>query len=170
MGVLTLSVSTLNIDPMSQTLRDELRQDKPVNSLCEEAALSVLRTEALVVERLDRVLAPHGLSMPQYNVLRILRGAGRGGLCRNEVRDRLISRMPDVSRLLDRMESAGLVYRVRSTEDRRLVNTTLTPKGRMLVDVLDEEVVAAHETLLGHLSNEQLQTLIDLLSLARAAP
>jgi DNA-binding MarR family transcriptional regulator len=108
--------------------------------------------------------------MPQYNVLRILRGAGRGGLCRNEVRDRLISRMPDVSRLLDRMESAGLVYRVRSTEDRRLVNTTLTPKGRMLVDVLDEEVVAAHETLLGHLSNEQLQTLIDLLSLARAAP
>jgi DNA-binding MarR family transcriptional regulator len=154
---------------MPTTLRDELRQEKPFRSLREEALLSIARTEAVTRERLDRVLAPHGLSMTQYNVLRILRGAGTNGLCRNEIGDRLISRMPDVSRLLDRMEAAGLVRRVRSTEDRRLVNTTLTAKGRALVDELDDDVAKAQEQQLGHMTKTQLRTLIDLLSLARSS-
>lgn len=154
---------------MPTTLRDELRQEKPFRSLREEALLSIARTEAVTRERLDRVLAPHGLSMTQYNVLRILRGAGTNGLCRNEIGDRLISRMPDVSRLLDRMEVAGLVRRVRSTEDRRLVNTTLTAKGRALVDELDDVVAKAQEQQLGHMTKTQLRTLIDLLSLARSS-
>ncbi|MBC7894030.1 MAG: MarR family transcriptional regulator [Cytophagaceae bacterium] len=98
----------------------------------------------------------------------MLRGAGVSGLCRNEVRDRLITRMPDVSRLLDRMEAAGLIERVRDTEDRRLVNTTLTPHGRTLVDSLDAAVDQEHQRQLGHLTEAQLQTLIELLSLARA--
>ena len=114
------------------------------------------------------VLAPHGLSMTQYNVLRILRGAGTAGLCRNEIGERLISRTPDVTRLLDRMETAGLVSRARSTEDRRLVNTVLTAKGRRLVDELDDDVARAHEGLLGHLTKAQLRTLVDLLALARS--
>ena len=151
------------------TLREELRQQKPFRSLREEALVSIARTEAVTRERLERVLAPHGLSMTQYNVLRILRGAGPAGLCRNDIGDRLISRMPDVSRLLDRMESAGLVSRVRSTQDRRLVNTTLTPKGRALVDELDADMSDAQKRQLGHMTNEQLRTLVDLLGLARAA-
>jgi DNA-binding MarR family transcriptional regulator len=150
------------------TLREELRQQKPFRSLGEEALVSIARTEAVTRERLERVLAPHGLSMTQYNVLRILRGAGPAGLCRNDIGDRLISRMPDVSRLLDRMESAGLVSRVRSTQDRRLVNTTLTAKGRALVDELDSDVSDAQKQQLGHMTNEQLRTLVDLLGLARA--
>ncbi|HTK47270.1 MAG TPA: MarR family transcriptional regulator [Gemmatimonadaceae bacterium] len=150
------------------TLREELRQQKPFRSLREEALVSIARTEAVTRERLERVLAPHGLSMTQYNVLRILRGAGPAGLCRNDIGDRLISRMPDVSRLLDRMESAGLVSRVRSTQDRRLVNTTLTAKGRALVDELDSDVSDAQKQQLGHMTNEQLRTLVDLLGLARA--
>ena len=117
---------------MPTTLRDELRQEKPFRSLREEALLNIARTEAVVRERIERVLAAHGLSMTQYNVLRILRGAGPQGLCRNDIGQRLISRMPDVTRLLDRMEGAGLVSRVRSTDDRRLVNTTLTRRGRAL--------------------------------------
>jgi DNA-binding MarR family transcriptional regulator len=153
---------------MPTTLRDELRQEKPFRSLREEALLNIARTEAVTRERLERVLAPHGLSMTQYNVLRILRGAGPNGLCRNEIGDRLISRMPDVSRLLDRMEAAGLVRRVRSTEDRRLVNTKLTPKGRTLVNELDADVAKAQEQQLVHLTRTQLRTLIDLLSLARS--
>jgi DNA-binding MarR family transcriptional regulator len=116
------------------------------------------------------VLGARGLSPTQYNVLRVLRGAGDDGLCRNEVRDRLITRMPDVTRLLDRMEEAGLVSRVRSTADRRLVTTTLTARGRALVDELDDDVARAHEQLLGHLDDAQLHSLIDLLSLARARP
>ena len=153
---------------MPTTLRDELRQTKPFKSLREEALLSIARTEAIARERLERVLAPHGLSMTQYNVLRILRGAGPNGLCRNEIGQRLISRMPDVSRLLDRMESAGLVSRVRSTEDRRLVNTTLTKSGRALVDELDEVVARYQEDQLGQMTEEELRTLIELLSRLRA--
>ena len=153
---------------MPTTLRDELRQEKPFRSLREEAMVSIARTEAVVREGLERVLAPRGLSMTQYNVLRILRGAGKDGLCRNEIGERLISRMPDVSRLLDRMEAAGLVSRVRSTEDRRLVNTTLTTAGRRLVDDLDAAVTEAHDAQLGHMTRDQLRTLVDLLELARS--
>jgi DNA-binding MarR family transcriptional regulator len=153
---------------MPTTLRDELRQQKPFRSLFEEALLNVARTDAVVREQFERVLAPRGLSMTQYNVLRILRGAGANGLCRNEIGQRLINRMPDVSRLLDRMEAAGLVSRVRSTEDRRLVNTTLTDRGLALVDALDEPVARYQEAQLGHMTEVQLRSLIELLSLARS--
>jgi DNA-binding MarR family transcriptional regulator len=152
---------------MTTRLQDELRQRKPFGSLCEEAFLNVARTEAVLRNGIERVLAPNGLSLAQYNILRILRGAGPDGLCRNEIRDRLVTRMPDVSRLLDRMEGAGFVHRVRSTGDRRLVNTTLTAHGRALVDELDDAVTREHAHQLGHLSEEQLRTLIDLTSLAR---
>lgn len=152
---------------MTPALRDELRQRKPFKSLEEEAFLSISRTAAVLRDRFEQMLAPYGISIAQYNVLRILRGAGHDGLCRNEVRDRLISRMPDVTRLLDRMEEAGLVTRVRSTEDRRLVTTRMTPRGRQLVDSLDGRVAEEHERRLGHLSKEQLRTLTELLALAR---
>ena len=132
--------------------------------------MSLARTEAVLHDGLDRVLSPHGLSLTQYNVLRILRGAGQEGLCRNEVAQRLITRMPDVTRLLDRMEAAGLVIRLRSTEDRRLVNTTLTKAGRDLVGDLDAEVARVHQAQLGHLADTELRTLIELLDRARAAP
>lgn len=153
---------------MPNTLRAEIRQGKPFKSLREEALLSIARSEAVARENLERVLAPHGLSMTQYNVLRILRGAGSKGLCRNEIGQRLIARMPDVSRLLDRMEAAGLVSRVRSTEDRRLVNTTLTAGGSALVDELDAVVAEYQERQVGHMSEAQLRSLIELLSMARA--
>ncbi len=153
---------------MSTQLRDELQQSKPFKSLREEALVSIARTEAVWREHLERVLGPRGLSGTQYNVLRILRGAGPDGLCRNQIGERLISRMPDVSRLLDRMEAAGLVRRMRSTEDRRLVNTTLTTQGRTLVDDLDAEVAKAQDAQLGHMTQAQLRALIDLLSLARS--
>jgi DNA-binding MarR family transcriptional regulator len=153
---------------MPTTLREELRQGKPFTSLREEALLSIARTEAVARENLERVLAPHDLTMTQYNVLRILRGAGATGLCRNEIGERLIARMPDVSRLLDRMEAAGLVHRFRSTEDRRLVNTTLTPKGKALVNKLDSAVARYQDDQVGHLAEAQLKSLIELLRLVRS--
>ena len=148
-------------------LRDEIRQRKPFDSLQQEAHLSVGRTEAVLQEGLERLLKPYGISGTQYTVLRILRGAGADGLCRNEVRDRLINRMPDVTRLLDRMESAGLVTRSRGTEDRRVVSTRLTKRGRELVDALDAPIAAEHRRRLGHMTEEQLGRLIELLALAR---
>ena len=152
------------------SLSTDLRQGKPFDSLQQEAFLSVARTAAVLQGELDPVLAPHELSLNQYNVLRVLRGAGDNGLCRNEIRDRLITRMPDASRLLDRMEALGLIRRVRSTTDRRLVNTTLTEAGMRLVSALDAEVAQVHARQFAHLSASQLRTLVELLSQARDRP
>ena len=152
---------------MTLTLRTELQQRKPFNSIEQEATLSIARTEAALRDPLEELLKEAGVSLTQYNVLRILRGAGPEGLTRNEIRDRLINRMPDVTRLLDRMEEAGWVSRVRETEDRRCVATHLTRSGRTLVDSLDSPVQEEHARRLGHLTRTQLRTLIELLSLAR---
>ncbi len=152
---------------MSADLRTELRQQKPFGSLAHEAFLSVARTDALLREGIERLLAPHDLTLAQYNVLRVLRGAESAGLCRNEIRDRLITRMPDVSRLLDRMEAAELIHRNRSSEDRRQVKTTLTAKGRTLVDQLDAPMAREHERQFARLDATQTKTLIDLLALIR---
>src|ERR671939_241498 len=101
---------------MPATLREELKQRKPFTSLEQEAQLSVVRTSAMLVDAFERMLKPYGITATQYNVLRILRGAEPDGLCRNDLRDRMITRMPDVTRLLDRMEEAGLVARSRDNE------------------------------------------------------
>ena len=148
-------------------LRDELRQRRPFASRGEEAYLNVSRTAAMLQEGLERVLRSHGISGTQYNVLRILRGSGADGLCRNEIRDRLLTRMPDVTRLLDRMEEAGLVSRHRDGADRRLVATRLTDRGRELVDSLDDPVAAEHRRLFGHMTDDELRRLVQLLTQLR---
>lgn len=148
-------------------LREALKQSKPFESLSQEAFLNLARTYTILSDQLDRVLKPHGLSLTQYNILRMLRGAGRDGLCRNEIGRRLITRMPDVTRLLNRMEEAGLVTRIRSSEDRRLLNTILTKKAVQLVNSLDTQVAKEHKRSLGHMTSLQLSSLVDLLSLAR---
>lgn len=153
---------------MSPDLRQELKQEKPVRSLHQEAQLNLVRTANLLVDRFEQMLKPYGITATQYNVLRILRGAEPAGLCRHEVSARLLNRMPDATRLLDRMEDAGLVTRARGTEDRRMVKTHITGKGLELVDSLDETVEAEHLKRLGHLSGEQLATLVDLLTLVRS--
>jgi DNA-binding MarR family transcriptional regulator len=152
---------------MPNMLLDELRQERPFTSLAEEAFLNISRTAAELQEGIDRVLKPYGVSAAQYNVLRILRGAESKGLCRHEIQDRLLTRMPDVTRLLDRMEEAGLVTRTRDTADRRLVTTRLTSRGRKLVDSLDGPIAKEHERRFGHLDAKQLRTLTRLLTRAR---
>jgi DNA-binding MarR family transcriptional regulator len=152
---------------MRSDLRAEIQQQKPFASVEQECFLNIERTGAVLHDAFERMLRPFGVSATQFNVLRILRGAGPDGLCRNEVRDRLVTRMPDVTRLLDRMEEAGLVTRVRSTADRRQVRTRLTPRGREVVDALDRPVAEEHHRRLGHLSHEQQRTLIELLSALR---
>lgn len=152
---------------MAPDLRNEIKQTKPFVSLEAEAHLNLERTAAVLGHAFAERLKSFGITSTQYNVLRILRGAGDGGLCRNEVRDRLVSQVPDVTRLLDRLESSGFIQRERSTEDRRLVATRITEAGLALLDRLDEPVIDMHRELLGHLSDAQLRTLIELLALAR---
>ena len=152
---------------MSPALQDELRQTKPFRTLRQEAQLNIVRTANVLSDAFEQMLKPHGITGTQYNVLRILRGAEPDGLCRNEVSQRLLNRMPDATRLLDRMEEAGLVTRERSASDRRLVTTRITRKGRQIVDDLDNAADEQHEQALGHLSEQQLKTLIKLLTLVR---
>jgi DNA-binding MarR family transcriptional regulator len=158
------------IPTMTRPLRDEIRQTRPFDSLEQEALLAVERTAAVLMHRFGDALKPHGITPTQYNVLRILRGAGPAGLCRNEIRDRLVAQVPDVTRLLDRMEDAGLVERERGETDRRLVTTRITRQGLQLLKRLDAPVLDVHRRHLGHLSAAQLRSLIDLLATARAGP
>lgn len=152
---------------MTIRLRDELKQSKPFGSLEQEAMLSIQRTDAVLGYSIIEALKPFGVTPTQYNVLRILRGARPAGLCREDIRSRLIAEVPDVTRLLDRMEQAGLVDRERDTADRRLVTTRITAKGLRLLDELDGPVKKVHEEELGHMNNAELRSLIALLAKAR---
>jgi DNA-binding MarR family transcriptional regulator len=153
---------------MTIQLRDEIKQTRPFSGPEEEAYLSIERTAAVLGHALAEALKERSITPTQYNVLRILRGAGEGGLCRNEVRERLVSQVPDVTRLLDRMEDAGLVARERGVKDRRFVTTTITPEGLRVLAELDEPVREIHRGHLGHMSESDLRTLIDLLARARS--
>ena len=155
---------------MASRLRDEIRQSRPFHSLEQEAQLSVQRTAAVLDHGFAEALKPHGITPTQYNVLRILRGAGAAGLCRNEVRDRLVAQVPDVTRLLDRMADAGLVERERDPDDRRLVNTRITRSGLALLERLDAPIAELHRRQLGHLGARKLRALVDLLAEARGRP
>lgn len=154
---------------MTTSLGQEIHQSRPFGSPEQEAFLSVVRTAAALADAMEQVVASEGLSLVQYNALRILRGAGALGLCRNELRDRMLTRMPDVTRLLDRMEEAGLVSRTRDEVDRRLVSTRITGRGKQLLDRLDPKVADEHRRRLGHMTEGELGRLVDLLSKAREA-
>ena len=116
---------------------------------------------------LVQVLKVEDLSSTQYNVLRILRGA-REGLSCGEIASRMITRDPDVTRLLDRLEKRGLISRCRETEDRRTVRARIAPEGLKLWPGLDEPVQAAHRQQLGHLGRQRLQALTELLRRSRS--
>jgi DNA-binding MarR family transcriptional regulator len=148
-------------------LQAELKQTKPFRSLEEEAHLNIARTAAVLEHALSQALKPFDITPTQYNVLRILRGAGPDGLCRNEVGERLVTRVPDVTRLLDRMEDLGLLARERGSADRRYVTTRITDEGLKVVERLDGEICRIHRSQLGHLGRQQLRDLIALLTEVR---
>ena len=153
-----------------KTLRDELKMTRPFRSVEEEAILSIARTAAVMEHAGAEALRPFDLTITQYNVLRILRGAAGEGLCRNEVGERLVTKVPDVTRLLDRMETAGLIVRQRGGEDRRFVSTRITEKGLRLLEKIDRELPAIHGRQLGHVSQKRLRELISILEEVRNAP
>ena len=154
---------------MTERLRREIRQERPFRSREQEAFLTVVRTAAVLSDAFEQVLRPSGLTAAQYNVLRILQGSEPDGLCRNDLRDRLITRMPDVTRLLDRMEEAGLVTRRRDAEDRRLVTTWITARGERVLAELDAAVAEEHRRRFASLEPAQLATLVELLDRVRSS-
>lgn len=153
---------------MRSALQAELKQTRPFPSPETEAVLSIARTAALLDHALAQALKPSGITPTQYNVLRILRGAGADGLCRSAIGERMVTSVPDVTRLLDRMEAAGLIQRTRGIADRRFVTTVITPAGLQLLDDLDAPVEALNRRQLSQLGRPALRALIGTLARARA--
>jgi DNA-binding MarR family transcriptional regulator len=141
---------------------------KPRLAPCPEevAFLELCRTTDLLSRRVSFLLKTEELSSTQYNVLRILRGVPEGLPC-GEIGSRMITRDPDITRLLDRLEKRDLISRCRETKDRRMVMARITPDGFQLLARMDEPVREAHRGLLGHLGRERLKALTELLQVAR---
>lgn len=152
---------------MTGKLNTELAQTTPFGSLEEEALLNVVRTADAFDRQMAEMLKPWGLTPTQYNALRIIRGAGERGHSCGAVSDRMLTRDPDVTRLIDRLEARGLVARTRDQDDRRAVMIRLTTAGRELTDQLDTPVAALHQRQLAHLGADRLRELIALLEASR---
>lgn len=122
------------------SLATTLKQNRPFVSLEQETYLSILRTASELSHAVDQFFQPFDITPSQYNVLRILRGAGANGLCRNEISERMVTPTPDMTRLLDRMEKTGWVTRERAEEDRRQVSTHITKFGLELLETLEKPI------------------------------
>jgi DNA-binding MarR family transcriptional regulator len=149
------------------TQTGKVRKGRGFDSLEQEVFLNLWRTYDRLRALEDELFRDHDLTAQQYNALRLLRGARPDGLRTLELAARLVSRAPDITRLLDKLEQRGLIVRVRPPANRREVWVGITERGLALLDELAGPVRACHARQLGHLSAEQLETLTDLLRLAR---
>ena len=150
------------------TLVSEIRQTRPFRSRAQEATLGLLHTADRITRRIDAVLAPEGITQQQYNVLRILRGAGEEGIPTLSIAQRMIQRTPGITRLIDRLLKKGLVRRERTPTDRRQVLCHVTEPGLELLARLEEPVNQLDEDFLGTLEDGEIRTLIGLLDRIRA--
>jgi DNA-binding MarR family transcriptional regulator len=157
------------MDPTQPSaLQAELQQTRPFRTLAQEALLSVQRTASLIERALSRLLETEKLSTAQYNVLRILRGAGEEGLPTLAIRARMIDSSAAITRLIDRLAEAGLTTRERGI-DRRMVRCRITPAGLELLERTDPRVAALERELVGSLPESELRDLVELLAHLRAA-
>ncbi len=152
---------------MSPALQHELRKRGPFDSVEQEATLSVLRTSDLLENRMARLLREYGLTMSQYNVLRILRGEGKPMPCL-EVAERMIQVVPAITRVVDQLLNLELISKVQSKDDRRVYLIDLMPAARQLLEKLDRPVLDQHALLLASVSKADMKTLIRILQAVRA--
>lgn len=151
-------------------LREEIKLVKPFPSLEAEVFLTLLRTHEEILAAFSAVLKRSNISEPQYNALRILRGAGEAGLPSLEIAERMVTRAPDITRLIDRLEEGGLVRRKRSDADRRVVRVGITAAGLDLLASLDDPVNEEHIRQFAHMSRDDLVQLRELLEKVRTPP
>lgn len=147
-----------------KSLREELKQTRPFRSPADELYLSLRLTSRIVEEPWDRHLRKAAdISPSQYNILRILRGAGPEGRTMGDISERMINRDPDVTRLADRLVKRGLAHRMRDTSDRRVVKLFITEPGLELLARLDPDVDRYLDDALGGLGESKQRQLIELL-------
>jgi DNA-binding MarR family transcriptional regulator len=152
-----------------RSVAEEIAQDRPFPSPVQEALVTLLRTTDEVRRLLSSFVEPQGVTLQQYNVLRILRGAGSGGLPTLEIGRRMLERQPGVTRLVDRLVAKELVRRARDSEDRRQVMCSIRPEGLTLLSSLDEELEGVGHILSGGLGESEIRGLTDLLNRLRAS-
>jgi DNA-binding MarR family transcriptional regulator len=152
---------------MSPSVQDEIKQSRPFPSRTAEAMVAVARTAAVLDHAWGETLRPFGITPTQYNVLRILRGSAANGLCGREVGERLISQVPDVSRLLERMEDLELITRERDHGDRRHVTARIASRGEHLLRAVEPELQALEKKHFARFTEDQLEQLIGLLDAIR---
>lgn len=152
---------------MAAGLKAEIKQKAPFSSVEQEVYLNLLRTGDALSQRVEKLLRASELSGTQYNVLRILRGAGRQGLTCGETGERMVTHDPDITRLLDRLEKRKLITRARNTRDRRVVTTRITPQGLRLLATLDKPLAQLHRDLFRHVPQRDLRKLSSLLEKVR---
>ena len=152
---------------MPRGLQVELKQKIPFTNREQEAYLSLMRTADALQTQIEAQLKEFGLTGTQYNALRILRGAGPEGLPCREIGERMITRDPDITRLLNRLEDRGLVERTRASHDRRVIYGKITAAGLKLLRTMDNPIEKHGREILRHVGQEKLKQLIDLLELVR---
>ncbi len=158
-------MSELNRGGKKRALEPTTR--RPFWTIEEDVFLNLTRSQAMLARRFERLFKERRLTPATYNILRILRGAGQSGLQCSEIPPRMLSEVPDVTRLIDRLVALGLVVRYRTDEDRRRVFQTLTPKGLSLLAEMDGPMRDIHRSQLGHMSRQDLERLNQLLVQAR---
>lgn len=149
-------------------LQQEIKQRKPFRSVSQEALVGMLKTVDELHRRIGSFIEPEGITLQQYNVLRILRGAGGEGLPTLEIVTRMIEQAPGITRLLDRLERKHLVHRERCPSDRRQVTCRITPSGLALLARLDRLADEMDRTLLYPLTQAEQRQLVRLLDRVRA--
>lgn len=154
---------------MASRLQREIKQDRPFDLLEEEVFLNLQRTADALLRRVAETLKAVDLTPTQYNALRILRGAGDEGLPCSEVGNRMVTRDPDVTRLLDRLEKRDLVERSRDSRDRRVITVRIVERGAELVDTIGAKVTASLQEDLSPLGPDRLRILNQLLEEARGS-
>ncbi len=148
-------------------IQREIKQTKPFASRSQEAVVSLMRTADLVRRMVGGIVEPHGITPQQYNVLRILRGAGECGLPTLEIAERMIEQTPGITRLIDRLEAKHLVSRERCLTDRRQVFCRITGPGLELLARLDAPLNETDHEVLSGLDRRELAQLVELLDRVR---
>ena len=154
---------------MASRIQQEIKQTRPFDTRSQEAMIGLMRTADIVRRAVGEIVEPYGITPQQYNVLRILRGAGDNGLPTLEIAERMIEAAPGITRLIDRLESKRLVVRVPCDKDRRRIFCRITREGLALLKKLDGPIRDADRTALGSMTSKELRQLISLLDRARGS-
>ena len=152
---------------MGSKLASEIRQNKPFALPEEEALLNIVRTHEFISQRQLEFFKRYRLTPTQYNVLRILRGAGKDGVTCSECSERMVTSDPDITRLLDRLEARGLLRRERSTQDRRVVLSSITAEGLKLLESIDRPLAELTKRIMGKVSRKKLAEMVEILESIR---